>query len=289
MNILRRGLHSRIIGAIVLALVLFIMGVGSPAVGQQKKPPLPTVLSANVPFYPRTPQEAHIQGVVQLRISTDGSRASSIEVESGPAMLAQAAKENVKTWQFEPHSPTTFEATFHYKLLPSSKCDSECNCDSVGSGTMLLQLPTDVEVSAQNLPNCFDAGRKGPAVVTLTVKHDGQVRPVPDHVTLSFDKLSMQVPVRDGKFEVPPEFASAKKITFAADIEGDHILVSDLYREKFVQADWTILLAERDYGEDYQSEVSKGADVRSSCIIVFEPYGGEDTLVFVTHCRSKHK
>jgi len=71
-------------------------------------------------------------------------------------MLAQAAKENVKTWQFEQHRPTTFEATFHYKLL-LSKCDSECNCDSVEKGSVLLQLPTNVEVSAKELLICDPA------------------------------------------------------------------------------------------------------------------------------------
>ena len=41
------------------------------------------------------------------------------EVESGQPMLAQAAQKNVKTWQFEQHSPTTFEVTFRYRLLKS--------------------------------------------------------------------------------------------------------------------------------------------------------------------------
>jgi TonB family protein len=127
------------------------------AIGQQK--PLPSVISASVPFYPRIPQQAHIDGVVRLRISTDGNRVASVEVESGPPMLAQAAKENVKTWQFEPHSPTTFEATFRYRLLPS-KCDAECNCDSTEKPSVLLQLPTEVEVNAKELKVCDSASSK---------------------------------------------------------------------------------------------------------------------------------
>ncbi len=154
MNTMRCGPHFRTTGT----LLLFILGMGAiMAIGQQK--PLPSVISASVPFYPRIPQQAHIDGVVRLRISTDGNRVASVEVESGPPMLAQAAKENVKTWQFEPHSPTTFEATFRYRLLPS-KCDAECNCDSTEKPSVLLQLPTEVEVNAKELKVCDSASSK---------------------------------------------------------------------------------------------------------------------------------
>jgi len=74
-------------------------------------------------------------------------------------MLAQAAQENVKTWQFEQHRPTTFEVTFRYRLL-QSKCDAECNCDSVEKPSVLLQLPTDVEVSAKELMVCDSASNR---------------------------------------------------------------------------------------------------------------------------------
>ena len=132
-----------------------MLGMGEiKAIGQQK--PLPTVSSANVALYPRIVRQAHIQGVVRLRISTDGNRVASVEVQSGQPMLAQAAQDNAKTWRFEPHSPTTFEATFHYRLLPS-KCDAKCNCDSAEKPSVLLQLPTDVEVNAKELVVCDSA------------------------------------------------------------------------------------------------------------------------------------
>ena len=154
MNTARHGLHVRTRGA----LAFFILGMGAiMAVGQQK--PVPSVTSASVPLYPRTPQMAHIEGVVRLRISTDGNRVASVEVQSGQPMLAQAAQDNVKTWQFEPHTPTTFETTFRYKLLPS-KCDAECNCDSVEKPSVLLQLPSDVEVNAKELMVCDSASNK---------------------------------------------------------------------------------------------------------------------------------
>jgi hypothetical protein len=65
-------------------------------------------------------------------------------------MLAKAAQENVKTWEFEEHSPTTFEVTFRYKILPQSECD-------IDNGTVLLRLPTEVEVSAKGVQTCDPA------------------------------------------------------------------------------------------------------------------------------------
>jgi TonB family protein len=154
MNTMAHGLRLRTTGV----LVLFILAMGAiMATGQQK--PLPSVISASVPFYPGITQQAHIDGVVRLRISTDGNRVASVEVESGQPMLAQAAQENVKTWQFEQHSPTTFEVTFRYRLLPS-KCDAKCNCDSAGKPSVLLQLPTDVEVNAKELMVCDPASNR---------------------------------------------------------------------------------------------------------------------------------
>jgi hypothetical protein len=117
-----------------IAQVLVFFGLGACACAAQSGKPLPILMSANVPLYPRVAQAAHIEGVVQLRILTDGEKPSSIDVESGPPMLARAAKENVKTWQFEQHAPATFEATFRYVLLPS-KCDSKCNCDDTQHNT----------------------------------------------------------------------------------------------------------------------------------------------------------
>src|SRR5713226_899102 len=73
-------------------------------------------------------RQTRIQGVVTLRVSTDGKQVSAVDAENGPPLLVKAAKENVKTWQFEPHTGTKFEITFHNRLLPV-ECDSDCNCD----------------------------------------------------------------------------------------------------------------------------------------------------------------
>lgn len=133
----------------------------------------------------------------------------------------------------------------------------------------------------------LSAAQEGAMVVKLTVKHDGQEKPVPDHVTLSFDDHSLQIPVREGKFEVPPQVIGAHEVAFATDIEGEHVRVTGIAGRKFVRASWTLVLAERAYSDDYQWAVPKGADIHSSCILAFDSDEGDGTAVFVPHCRSK--
>jgi hypothetical protein len=68
-------------------------------------------------------------------------------------MLSQAAQENVMTWKFEEHTPTTFEATFRYKIVPQAECEMD-------NGTVLLRLPTEVEVTAKAWQTCDPAIEK---------------------------------------------------------------------------------------------------------------------------------
>lgn len=142
-----------------IPLVLSILAM-APLIGSGQQSDLPEVLSASVPFYPRIPQHGHIEGIVRLRVFTDGARVSRVQVESGPPMLAQAAQENVKTWRFEAHSRTTFEVTFRYQLLRTT-CDADCKkCGSAERPSMLLKLPSEVEVNAEEALVCVRGAEK---------------------------------------------------------------------------------------------------------------------------------
>jgi Gram-negative bacterial TonB protein C-terminal len=129
---------------------------GKSGTEQQVKPAAPKVVRASVPFYPSLARQTGIQGAVTLRVSTDGQRVSAVDAGNGPPLLVNAAKENVKTWQFEPHPPRSFEVKFRYRLL-DSKCDSECKCGSEEKPSVVLQLPANVEVSAESLMLCDPA------------------------------------------------------------------------------------------------------------------------------------
>jgi TonB family protein len=133
--------------------------VNSPSAAQKTASDLPKVIRASVPSYPELARQTRIQGTVTLRVSTDGKLVSDVDAESGHPILAKAATENVKTWEFKPHAPTTFEVSFHYRLFVPD-CDSECNCDRGERGeteSVLLHLPTDADVSAPTLLTCDPA------------------------------------------------------------------------------------------------------------------------------------
>src|SRR6267143_241109 len=136
-----------------IVLGAFIFGPLATLSGTQAPVPVPSVVGARVPFYPPILQKAHFDGLVRLRITTDGRRPSSIEGVDGQPMLLRAATDNIKTWEFEQHSPTVFEASFRYRLLPAT-CDSACNCDSTERPSVVLRLPTEVEVSATEVLTC---------------------------------------------------------------------------------------------------------------------------------------
>jgi outer membrane biosynthesis protein TonB len=91
-----------------VGMMVIFGGVFSSAFAQNAGQQLPVVVSASVPLYPRTAQLAHIQGTVKIRATTDGKKVSSLDAESGPPMLVQAAEDNLRTWQFEEHKPVTF-------------------------------------------------------------------------------------------------------------------------------------------------------------------------------------
>ena len=100
----------------------------SSLAGQKTVSDLPKVVRASAPFYPELARQTRIQGTVTLRVSTDGKMVSAVGAGNGHPILVKAAAENVKTWEFKPHSPTTFEVTFRYRLF-TPECNSECNCD----------------------------------------------------------------------------------------------------------------------------------------------------------------
>jgi hypothetical protein len=133
-------------------------------------------------------------------------------------------------------------------------------------------------------------GQDGPMVIKLNVIHDGQEKSAPDHVTLFFNSHSVQILVRNGKFEVPAEAIGADKITFVTDIGDDHVQISKLSGKVLAMENWTLLLAERRYGDDYQWAVPKATKISASCMLVFDSvHADPGTVAFDPHCRSRRK
>jgi Gram-negative bacterial TonB protein C-terminal len=136
-NNLRRLLGSILFLPMTMTVAIASVGAG----GQEAKGVLPSVVTIGVPTYPAVARVAHIEGIVHMRITTDGRRVTTAEVQDGPRVLAVSAQENVRTWQFSPHDPTTFPVTYQYKLVSALSI-------GIGNTSVTLGLPTNVEVSA---------------------------------------------------------------------------------------------------------------------------------------------
>jgi len=119
----------------------FLVNASTVAQAPELKATLPMVASASVPLYPPLAHTANIEGVVHVRITTDGQRVKIAHAEDGPKLLAAAAEENARTWQFAVHEPTTFTVIYKYAL--ATKWDSDPN-----NPVVVLRLPTEVQVSA---------------------------------------------------------------------------------------------------------------------------------------------
>jgi len=128
-----------------------------------------------------------------------------------------------------------------------------------------------------------------PTIVTLAVIHNGHKRPAPTEITVSFDGHSLQIPLREGKFEAPPELVAAQHVTLETDAEGDHIR-THIAGADFTEETWTLRLAERANDDYYDWPGPKGADIRASCMLEFESIHSDPGRVhFEQHCRNKNK
>jgi outer membrane biosynthesis protein TonB len=124
-----------------IVLLSFFANASAPAQSPASKVALPMVASAAVPLYPPLAHAANMEGIVHVRVTTDGQRVKAAHAEDGPKPLAEAAEENARTWQFAVHEPTTFTVTYKYSLPTNWNSDSN-------NPVVVLHLPTEVQVSA---------------------------------------------------------------------------------------------------------------------------------------------
>jgi Gram-negative bacterial TonB protein C-terminal len=111
---------------------------------------LPLVIKGDLPLYPLVALHARIEGVVRITVNTDGSRVSSLRVESGPPMLAKAAEENIQSWRFTNHKPTSFVTTYEYQIKEPSHC-------YFNNGSAVLNVPLKVQITVNGIETCDPA------------------------------------------------------------------------------------------------------------------------------------
>jgi hypothetical protein len=105
--------------------------------GQGPTPALPMVSAAPVPLYPPVARSTNTQGVIHVKIQTDGHKVIEAHAEETNKLLSTAAEENAKKWEFSAHTSVSFTITYRYKLA------DECQPNNP---TVTLHLPTEVEV-----------------------------------------------------------------------------------------------------------------------------------------------
>src|SRR4051794_32909291 len=101
-----------------IPLLMISVLVLSTGIAQQPRASILTVAGAAVPLYPPLARAAQVQGVVHVKITTDGTKTTAVHAEDGLQLLAVAAEENARTWQFAKHEPTSFTVTYRYRVSP---------------------------------------------------------------------------------------------------------------------------------------------------------------------------
>jgi TonB family protein len=151
-------MKSRLLCLFSLTLIVILPAIPSATLAaneqQASRAALPTVYAAAVPIYPNVARMANIQGLVRVRVTTDGHGVTNTSIENGDAtpVLAKAAQENVQTWKFAAGEQVTFTVIYHYVLLPKMK-DIKSNSPN---SKVVLRFPTNVEIYAQRWPESGD-------------------------------------------------------------------------------------------------------------------------------------
>jgi hypothetical protein len=243
-----------------------------------------------MPFYPALPKMALIEGEVHLRVTTDGSAVASVTVESGQPMLARAAQDNVKTWKFEHHEPTSFLTVFSYHLLTEFKCDP----DKPNNGDVHLELPTEVEITASTtLRDAYCDPTEGldltePLRVFLTVCEVDGISVPCDKLTIRLQSGNLTVTPKRFKesekkqgFVVPAEFRSLKAFDVSVDTGHGSLLFTD-QNIAFLKGYWRVGI---DHAPFKESTPVYGAAATVPCVGFIHFEWGEPEVVAWAPCK----
>jgi outer membrane biosynthesis protein TonB len=115
----------------------------------------PILTASELPLYPPAAIAARVSGTVALSLTTDGRKVSRIEIIQGPPMLVQAARQNVQTWEFEAHEPTSVTTAFNYVIEYDGTCDRR-------NSTVRAELPRYAVITQHSAISCPDAQSVAP-------------------------------------------------------------------------------------------------------------------------------
>jgi TonB family protein len=271
---------------LLLFVLLVACAIPSPAQTAQPSQKMPVVKSGAMPLYPPLASAARIQGEVHLRVTTDGSGVVSVTVESGHPMLAKAVEENVRTWRFELHEPTSFSTVFAYHL----RAEPQCEPSKAGS-EVHLELPTRAEITDNGRGACYNPNDEldlsEPLRVFLTgCEYDGS--PIScERATFRLYSGSLIVTPtrfkesnREG-FIVPREFRSLKSYSLTVEIGNASFKLAN-EDIGFLKGKWHVGIDHAPFKEETPVYDTPAA-LRCAGFIVYE--WGEPGVVASTPCQ----
>ncbi len=274
--------------------LVVILGLCAALSAQDAQPTqkLPVVKSGEMPLYPALPRVARIQGEVTLRVTTDGTAVASVTAESGHPMLAQAAQENVKTWKFERHEPTSFPVLFSYHL-DEELVTHVCDPDIPDNGTVVLKLPREVDITSHaRIPDCDDPNEgldlTEPLRVFLTACEVDGLPVRCDTLTIRLQSGSLTVTPTGFKesekrqgFVVPAEFRSLKAFGVSVDTGHGSLLFAD-QNIAFLKGNWRVGI---DHAPFKENTPVYGKAATLPCVGFIEFEWGEPEVLAWAPCK----
>jgi hypothetical protein len=135
---------------------------------------------------------------------------------------------------------------------------------------------------------CQSQAQQPPVIVNLKVIHNGRAKGTPTEIKVSFGGHSLRIPVREGRFEAPPQLVAAQKVILETDVVGSHIRLLHINSNDFSSEDWTLRLSERVNDDYYDWPGPKGADIPTTCMVEFDSvHSDPGRVLFEEHCRTK--
>ena len=130
----------------------------------------------------------------------------------------------------------------------------------------------------------------GSGVIQLTVLHNGKKKSAPEKVTLIIGDHTVEEPLKDGQFKIPPEVLSSDgPITFMFVLGKDQIRAE--VPTGFFQSDaWVLIMEDHHFDDGYKAFTKgPGVRVRSCCALAigYKSEGGD--AMFYEHCRTRVK
>ncbi|HEV2341775.1 MAG TPA: energy transducer TonB [Candidatus Acidoferrales bacterium] len=266
--------------------IFLALACASPAFPQQPPATLPIVTSTATPDYPPSAENARIDGAVRVRVYTNQGKVLWLQVQDGPPLLHQAASDYIRTWQFQQKEQMSFLVTLNYRIEEVKIC---------GPLTIVAEphFPTEVDIIARDTKSCDILSTvlalNKPVTINFSVELNGEPIAPPGQVALSVDGHPLNLPVQNGQFIVPLDVVRAKSVGFSLSLPLQQISTT-VDGSDFASENWTLRLADKAFGEDFQFDIPKAVKTKFACFLTFDShYSSAGAFKFDPHCRTIEK